>query len=90
MVDRLRHLDLLLQLQGELFEDTLKEVVNNIFVSHSSNHVLSPGFDCFPITNGNYLTSEMASYRCWSHGGSIGNICLRKENWRDSDKGGYG
>ena len=76
MVDRLRHLDLLLQLQGELFEDTLKEAVNNIYIFFFSNHVLSPGFDCFPITNGNYLTSEMASYRCWSHGGSIGNICL--------------
>ena len=29
MVDRLRHLDALLQLQGELFEDTLKEAVGN-------------------------------------------------------------
>ena len=30
MVDKLYHLDILLQLQGELFEDTLKEVVSSI------------------------------------------------------------
>ena len=52
MVDRLRHLDLLLQLQGELFEDTLKEAVTNIFLIFP-NHVLLLGFDCFPVTNGN-------------------------------------
>ena len=35
MVDRLRHLDLLLQLQGELFEDSLKEAVRKF---HFANH----------------------------------------------------
>ena len=30
MVDKLHHRDILLQLQGELFEDTLKEVVGSI------------------------------------------------------------
>ena len=30
MVDKLHHLDILLQLQGELFEDMLKEVVGSI------------------------------------------------------------
>ena len=35
MVDCLRHLDLLLQLQGELFEDSLKEVVRTF---HFANY----------------------------------------------------
>ena len=30
MVDKLHHLDILLQLQGELFEDTLKEAAGSI------------------------------------------------------------
>ena len=30
MVDKLHHLDILLQLQGELFEDMLKEAVGSI------------------------------------------------------------